>query len=78
VSHMSGISESDKLKGKVAVVIFLTREQYKELKSTCEALGCTISEFFQKVYEVTSKWDLNFKGSIVSKLLKDWKEESKR
>lgn len=78
MSHMSNISKSSKLKDKIAVVIFLTPDQYEELKTTCEALGCSISEFFQKVHEVTSKWDLKFKELIVSELLKDLKEEFKR
>ena len=75
---MSNIPESNKLKDKIAVVIFLSPEQYEELKLTCEALGCTISEFFQKVHEITSKWNLEFKEFIVSELLKGWKKEFKR
>ena len=75
---MPSIHKNIEIKDKVAVVIFLTPEQYESLKLTAEALGCTISEAFSKMFEITGKWDIEFQKTIAEKVLKGFKEESKR
>jgi hypothetical protein len=60
---------------KVAVVLFLTTEQYESLRLMAEFLGCSISDAFAKIMEIAQSWDDEFKQTIVERILKGLKSQ---
>jgi hypothetical protein len=60
---------------KVAVVLFLTKEQYEALKLVAEFLGCSISDAFAKIMEIAQSWDSEFKQTIAERTFKRLKSQ---
>jgi hypothetical protein len=60
---------------KVAVVLFLTKEQYEALKLVAEFLGCSISDAFAKIMEIAQSWDSEFKQTIAERTFKGLKSQ---